>query len=233
MITFAPAAPFWGVRFNSGKMETRDKIVIDPLYAPCISFWAVLAQAGSVLVDGKSFYRKGSYRNRCHIYGANGLLRLSVPLEHGKHQRRTMDAVTISYDHPWQRLHWESLSIAYRSTPYFEYYESGLEPFYSGRYETLMAFNLALSEHLAGLLGLPWDVEFAEEYLESYDGRVDLRDCFHPRRPPVTASMEPYRQVFSPKLGFLPDLSILDLLFHKGPAAGQYLGEGVRWAESP
>jgi hypothetical protein len=207
------------------------KIVIDPLYAPPVGWWAMVLKAEEVLIETRSWYRKGSYRNRCHIYGANGLLRLSVPLQHGKQQRSRIDEVCISYDHPWQKLHWESLCIAYRSSPYFEYYEEGLLPFYTEKKASLMDYNLALVAHISDLLSIQTRFATTDEYQDQYSRDwLDLRERFHPGATGagrVAVEMMPYRQVFSPKLGFLADLSIYDLLFHKGPESLEYLKTSV------
>jgi hypothetical protein len=217
-------------------MNSAPKIVIDPLYAASIKYWVLLINAREALLETRSFYRKGSFRNRCHIYGANGLLRLSIPLQHGKHQRSHMDEVLISYDHPWQKLHWESLSIAYRSSPFFVYYEEGLVPFFQKKTVGLLDFNMALMEHIAGLIGLVRMPDLTSEYNENYDADwKDLRDAIHPN--PLKdiisgfVSTTSYLQVFSSKLGYIPDLSILDLLFHKGPATMDYLQKetSVEW----
>ena len=213
-------------------MDSGLKILIDPLYAPCLSYWALLIKANDILIESKAHYQKGSYRNRCHIYGANGLLRLTVPLRHGKDQHAGMDAVKISYDHPWQSLHWESIAIAYRSSPFFEFYEDDLADLYQHHVDDLCTFNLKIMNRISNLIGLELNVSRTSSYVDHYgDDVLDLRDAFQPNVKKDLSrhliEIQPYRQVFSPRLGFISDLSIYDLLFHKGPASVEYLEKEI------
>jgi hypothetical protein len=208
------------------------KVIIDSHYAPSIAWWKVAAQAAQVLIEEASFFRKGTYRNRCHIYGANGLLRLSIPLKKGKHQKSTLQTVQISYDHEWQKLHWDSLCSAYRSSPYFEYYEFELKPLYKTNFELLKDFNRTLNEKIKQLIGLNNDWSYTESYLSDYDTDiVDYREVIHPQYNKngleEKLNYDDYIQVFSNKFGFLPNLSILDVLFNLGPDTSNYLLDGT------
>ncbi len=203
------------------------KVVLDSHYAASIAWWKIAAKAEEVLIEEHSFFRKGSYRNRTHIFGANGQLRLSIPLKKGKQQRSTMQSVQISYDHEWQKLHWESLCSAYRSSPYFEFYEAELKPLFEQEVVFVKDFNSKLANELKTLIGVSnkWDATLT--YQEEYDGFHDFREIIHPnsKKDIVTdqLSFPEYIQVFSHKLGFIPNLSILDLLFNLGPASLDYL----------
>ena len=206
---------------------------MDSHYAPSISWWAIAARSSQLCIEKYSFYRKGTYRNRCHIYGANGLLRLSVPLYKGKHQRSTIERVRISNDHPWQKLHWESLCSAYRSSPYFEFYEQEFEDLYLKQTKNLFDFNQSVIDLIASLIGLSISIQFSKEYMDSYDKEwTDLREKIHPNAHKqlhfINAEFEKYIQVFSSKLGYLPNLSIFDLLFNLGPASLDYLQNKVK-----
>lgn len=208
------------------------KVVLDSHYAPCLNWWKLFLEAEEVFLEQHSFIRKGSYRNRCHIYGANGLLRLSIPIKKGKSQRSTIDNVEISYDHDWHKLHWESLCSAYRSSPYFEYYEDELAPFYEKQYEHLFQFNLELISALKDLLGIEKNIQLTEEYQLSFDGVEDFREIIHPnlQKDSVHQTIESnsYPQVFDQKYGYIENLSILDLLFNEGPSAIAYL-QSMEW----
>jgi hypothetical protein len=204
------------------------KVIVDSHFAASITWWKVVAQAEEVWIEEASFFRKGTYRNRCHIYGANGLLRLSIPLKKGKHQRSTLQDVQISYDHEWQKLHWDSLCSAYRSSPYFEYYEFELQPIFETPFPLLKDFNRALSTTLKKLLGLQGNWHYTEQYSAEYEAEiVDYRELIHPQKDknPIEDQFKypEYIQVFSSKLGYIPNLSILDLLFNLGPDSRNYL----------
>ncbi len=204
------------------------KVLLDSHYAPSLTWWTLAANADEILIEKKSYYRKGSYRNRCHIFGANGLLRLSIPLQRGKHQRSIIDEVQISNDHPWQKIHWESLCAAYRSSPYFEFYEHEFETFYTQMFESLFDFNDQLMRLIASLMSLPTPMECTGSFKLDYrDELLDFREVVHPnpnKQPEkLKFNFEEYIQVFSAKSGFIADLSILDLLFNLGPASLEYL----------
>ncbi|MEZ5003405.1 MAG: WbqC family protein [Chitinophagales bacterium] len=209
------------------------KIVLDSHYAPSIAWWALAARAEEVCIEQHSFFRKGTYRNRCHIYGANGLLRLSIPLKKGKGQRSTMKDVQISYDHDWRKLHWESLCSAYRSSPYFEFYEMEFNELYQQEILSLHAFNLKVINEVKKLLGLDKEWSLTSAYQENYNQEwIDGREIIHPNAEKhilkESIFLPEYLQVFGDKHGWLADLSILDLLFNVGPASLDYLTEQIK-----
>ena len=189
-------------------------------YFPPISYFAAIAQDMEGLVrakgeDRKSFpssplspsviyieacenYQKQSYRNRCHFYAADGKQSLSFPITHseGTH-KHLISEVRIDYSKPWVMQHKRAIISAYRTSAYFEYYQDEL---------------------------------FAIRMTESYDAAPeceDLREVIHPKRPDrILENLElkkPYFQVFAEKHGFIPDLSIMDLLFNEGPDSIVYL----------
>ncbi len=207
-------------------------IVLDSHYAPNIAWWALAIRADEVLIEQHSYLRKGSYRNRCHIYGANGMLRLSVPIVKGNKNRSTMQSVNISYDHEWQKMHWESLCSAYRSSPFFEYYEDEFEGFYSSKVDSLLDFNLKLTQQIAELLGVNQSFQLTDQYGMSYDEEwLDVREIIHPNENKngikTWFDFPKYLQVFNSKWGFISNLSILDALFNLGPATLAYLENEV------
>ena len=171
----------------------------------------------------KEHFVKQSYRNRCTILGANGPLHLITPIEHGRKEHQPMDAVRIAYHQDWQREQWQSLSSAYRSSPYFEYFEPELQEIWHVQHELLVQRNLALLEHCLELIGRKPHHNQTTEYIPLPNDE-DLRYLIHPKRPWSTATNYPkYPQVFEDRHPFIPDLSILDLLFNLGPRAAEYL----------
>ncbi|MBX2846077.1 MAG: WbqC family protein [Saprospiraceae bacterium] len=203
-------------------------IILESQYFPPIATMAVLEQSTTVVFDVHEHFVKGSYRNRCHICGANGLLRLSVPLLKGKHQRRAVKDVQISYDHDWQKLHWQSIETAYRRSPYFEYYEDDFKELFSKRYAYLVGLNQATLKWFKDHVGLRVEFNNSQSYVaELVKGTVDLRSQIHPNAAKNTFQVKPpaYQQVYSNKLDFIPNLSILDLVFNLGPRSKNYLQE--------
>jgi WbqC-like protein family. len=120
-------------------------------------------------------------------------------------------------------LHWTTLQTAYRSSAYFEYYEDELAPFYQQRYERLFEYNMALLQLMLRLLKIERPVGFTESYLAEYAPGMDYRRSLHPKKPSPVGDGPQYYQVFESKHGFIPNLSIVDLLFNHGPQSTSYL----------
>ncbi len=208
------------------------RILIETQYLPPIATFAHLCEADEICLEVHENYQKGSYRNRCHLVGTNGPQRLSIPLRKGKHNQRSIREVELSFDEPWHRQHWQSIKSAYGNSPYFEYYAPEVEAAYEQPGILLWEFNLRLLKIM--LSALQWSKpitqssSFEPKFLSS-DG--DLRGKISPKKEASESGIltwEPYPQVFTEKHGFLPNLSILDLLFCQGPAATLYLQRLVR-----
>lgn len=173
--------------------------------------WFVLAdKCGGWFTEAHENYQKGGWRNRCRIAGPNGEQLLSVPLEKGKHQKKPIQEVRISYRQEWWREHEQAIRTAYGRSPYFEYYAADLFAVVRARPETLWALNEGLTEVILRLLN--WEIPRGET--KSFVGTeaTDFR-----RVADASASLLPYPQVFTDRHGFLPGLSILDALFCLGP----------------
>jgi hypothetical protein len=202
------------------------QILVESQYTGSCAYWSALLKADTIVLDKHEHFVKRSYRNRAHILGANGLLRLSIPLEHGKHQYAAMKDVRISYNENWQKLHWQSFTSAYRRSPFFEYYEDQLKPFYEVKEEFLFDFNYKLIQAIASILKLDLTIQISESYLKETGEMPDLRTSFSPSDK--TESIFPsYPQVFSDRFPFLENLSVLDLMFNLGSRSADYL-RGIR-----
>lgn len=197
-------------------------------YLPPVAWCAAAWREEEVHLEACENYQKGTLRNRCYIAGPNGIQRLSIPLVKGKHQQTPIREIRIAYDEQWQRQHWRSIRTAYGSAPYFEHYAEGLLPFYERRYEFLFDYNLDLLEFIFRKK-LGWKGRFilTHQWLPAAGGAsaTDLRSAaegepgewpewFYPRR---------YPQLFEARHGFLPNLSVMDLLFCCGKTGGEVL----------
>jgi len=171
-------------------------------------------------------YSKGSYRNRCHIIGANGVMPLSIPLLKGKNSQMPIREVQISYTNNWQKQHWQSIRSAYGNAPFFEFYADELQPLFEEKTELLFDFNLNLVKTIARLVGLDDHLIFTSSYEASGDFQ-DFRKGISPKEkhqvPDSGFQAKPYGQVFLEKHDFIPNMSILDLLFCTGPEAVYFL----------
>ncbi len=198
-------------------------ILIETQYIGSASYWNILLNAEKICFDQHEHYVKRSYRNRAHILGANGLLRLSIPLERGKHQHAVMKDVCISYSERWQKLHWQSFTAAYRRSPFFEFYEDYFRKFYTEKIEKLVDYNVGMIETIASILKVKPDISLSEMYYiqDAFDGK-DYRSYIMPSQE-NKLQLPPYPQVFSDRFPFEQDLCILDVLFNLGTRSGEYI----------
>ncbi len=211
----------------------KNQILLELQYLPPVQYFTKLLHYPLVLVEAQEHYMKGTYRNRCHIAGANGLLRLSIHLEKGKNEQQPIREVRMSYRENWQHWHWEGIKSAYGKSPFFEHYADAIEPFYHQQYEFLFDWNWDLLQTITKLLGIQTNIQFTTEYQSNPpDGVFDLRNVISPKehRQVPDPHFQPirYEQVFIEKHGFLPNLSILDLLFCTGPEALSILQAAFR-----
>ena len=200
-------------------------VLIEAQYLPPVQTLFHAHRSGLLVLETHETYQKGSYRNRCHIAGANGPLVLSIPLARGKNERMSIRAVRTSDHSDWQRQHWQAIRSAYGRAPYFEHYADELEPHFRRPAPLLFDWNEQLLRTLLECLRLPVEVRHSETFVpfDTHDF-LDLRGVIHPkshrvRRADSVFVAQPYEQIFVEKHGFLPNLSSLDLLFCLGPEA--------------
>ncbi len=191
-------------------------ILIHPNYFPNIHQFTQIIKANNILFEVSDNYQKQTFRNRTYIYGANGKLGLFIPVIHTHKYRELFKDVKISYDSNWMDLHLKSLQSAYRSSPYFEYFEDDFIKLYSEKEKFLADFNIKCIRLISSLLDLDLDYKISGEYVEKTNDIIDLRDLSNARKEKKIDTPK-YIQVFESKHGYINNLSILDLLFSEGP----------------
>ncbi len=197
--------------------------LLHPSYFGSIASYASLAQATTVLFENEDNYQKQTYRNRMYIYGANGKLLLNIPIKHSKsEQHQKYKDVKIENDFQWQKVHWKSLETAYRTSPFFEYYEDEFVHLFEKKQNYLLDFNYQCMEAVFGCLQIEQKINKTTTYHKKADVTDDHRLLINAKTPKFEY-LEPYIQVFENKAGFIPNLSILDLLFNEGTNAVTYL----------
>ncbi len=188
-------------------------------WAP-VSYYSALLQHGAATIEQHDTYMKQTYRNRCHIIGASGILPLTVPVIKAAPGTITRD-IRISDHGNWQHLHRTAIASAYGSSPFYEYYADDINRLYATRYDYLIDFNQAQIECVCDWLGVHPDITYSTQYLPTNTaGITDLREAIHPKHPATEQLIPylplPYYQVFAPRHGFIADASILDLLCNMG-----------------
>ncbi|PCI93985.1 MAG: hypothetical protein COB15_15200 [Flavobacteriales bacterium] len=200
------------------------KNIFSSHYLAPIEYYYHLINSNDVVIDIYENFVKQTYRNRCCILSPNGVQNLTIPLVKAR-QRKLIKNMIISYDDNWRKIHWKSLESAYRSSPYFEYYEDEFYPFYHDNdYKYLIDFNTDLNQKIIELLSVDIHIKNSTKYAETISPENDFRNSFSPK---ITTKLNfsEYIQVFGDRNGFTPNMSILDLLFNEGPNAVNYMNE--------
>lgn len=195
-------------------------LILPATYLPDIEYITRLLAAGDdYIIDCGEHYIKRSVRNRTRIMTANGVLELTVPVVNANRPRTAMHKMQIDYSKPWQHQHWVAIESAYRSSAYFDFIAERLRPFYSENYTSLVEFNLAILTTLLAFLGYTKPLKTTTEYVVATENDVDLR----PKHRTTEFSTPHYFQLFSDRLPFAENLSILDLLMSEGDYATSLL----------
>lgn len=199
-------------------------VLVHPNYGSPIAQYAAIAQGETLLFEAQDNYQKQTYRNRMKIATSSGILQLTIPILHNKdsQERQKSFAVRLENKFHWQRDHWRSLKVAYQTSPYFEYYEDALEPLYHTTYSTLIDFNMALHHLIMDCLQLEKDIKHTTIFEKAPELVADFRSLTLAKKMPEF-ELPPYHQLFHDKHGYLPNLTVLDLLFNEGPNAVTYL----------
>lgn len=203
-------------------MDSKQTVYLSSAYLAPISYYSKLLAYEAVYVEQHDHYTKQTFRNRCNIVGPGGILPLSIPTVKPESLKCAMKDIRISDHGNWRHLHWNAIESAYNNTPFFEYYKDDFAPFYEKKYAFLFDFNERLRQLICELMDLTPNVKYTTEYKTEFaEGEFDFREIIHPKKDFTTDDpgfvSVPYYQVFETRHGFLPNLSIIDLLFNMGP----------------
>ena len=198
-------------------------VLLHPTYFPSIATFAVIVQ-NEIVWEVFDNFQKQTYRNRCYICTDQGKHMMNIPIKHvGSNQGRQLySEVVLDHTMPWQKQHWRTLETAYRTSPYFEFYEDDLKPLYEAHEELLFAFNLKTIQTILDCLGIQKEFKSTTKYEIEPAHWVDGRHLVDAKKP-FDYSYSKYGQVFEDRHGFVENLSILDLLFNEGPNTIDYL----------
>lgn len=218
-------------------------VLLTTAYFPPIEYLAAIAnecrfnpgmtevEPAVVYIEACEHYVKQSWRNRCRFYAADGAQTLNFPVRH-EDFGKPISQMRIDWKTDWLTRHERAIISAYRTSPYFEYYQDELFAILDSRPELMLDFNTQILRFFLRKIGIPADIRFTSEWeAVTIEGHkvTDLREAIHPKRPNTILKdlglERPYWQVFSPKYGFIPGLSIMDLLFNEGPDSICYLKE--------
>jgi len=196
-------------------------IIIHPTYFPSISHFVAIANADKVTFEMDDNFQKQTNRNRMFIYSPNGLQLLNIPIKHSKEVKQKTRDVKLETAFDWQKQHFKSLEAAYRTSPFFEYFEDELLPIFQKKHTFLMDLNMQTMELVSKCLRLDFPYDETTEYFHEITDKTDFRNLANGKKD--IATFDSYTQVFGDKHGFLNNLSILDLLFNEGRYALDYL----------
>ncbi|MBK5721087.1 WbqC family protein [Dysgonomonas sp. Marseille-P4677] len=208
-------------------------IYLTSAYLAPIQYYAKFLSAESIFIEQHDNYIKQTYRNRCNIISANGEIPLSIPVEHSSKAKIAMKDIRIAKHGNWQHMHWNAIVSAYNSTPFFEYYQDDFYPFYHKEFDFLFDFNEELRTLILCLLNIDLpEIKYTEYYKVDFgQNEIDLREIIHPKRDWRTLDSDflsvDYYQVFNQKLGFTPNMSIIDLLFNMGNESQIILSKSI------
>lgn len=209
-------------------MTAESNIAVLPLaYLPPIAYFSVLERFSNVLIEQWDSYHKQTYRNRCRILGANGVLDLVIPVVKDSGKKTLVRDVKIDYSTRWQANHWRSLFSAYNSSPFFEYYADDFIGFYEKKWDFLIDFNMNILNLIVELIGIEKNFKLTDSFCKSYDSAFDLRFSLSPKefnfQDILPTGFKSYHQTFNEKFGFIENLSIVDLLFNEGRMTNTFL----------
>jgi len=206
--------------------EQLSKTLLSTAYLPSISWFKIMLNAKGAFIEQHENYIKQSYRNRCHILAANGVMSLSIPVVKASNKKIKITDVKIDYATAWQKQHLKSIESAYRNSPFYEYLIDDILPFYEKKHKFLFDLNLQIIYTILEILELKKEIKLSKDFIEPTNDNFDYRNRIKPKKQSEKVSQlanKKYYQVFNEKHPFQADLSIIDLLFNLGSESYGYL----------
>jgi len=204
------------------------RVLLSSAYWPNLQYFYYLLNHDFIIIEQFDNYQKQSYRNRTQILAANGPLSLFLPITKNLPKVLVKD-IQISHVENWEHKHWGAIKSAYGKAPYFEFFADEIAALYETKHDSLLEFNLAQIACVFRILRIKKKIELSSAFVASPQEVIDMRETIHPKSeiafdtPVGKILSQPYYQTFGEKFSFVPNLSILDLLFNKGLAAIDYL----------
>ncbi|MDR0982239.1 MAG: WbqC family protein [Culturomica sp.] len=205
-----------------------NQVILNTAYFPPVQFFGKLKKYRNVLIEQWEHYEKQSYRNRCIIMTANGIMQLTVPIRKPDTDNFFTKDTEIDYSTNWQKIHFKAIESAYKRSPFYDYYIEDFMPFFTDKEKYLLTLNDKIIKKLVELIGLDVEISYSKDFIKQSEDYLDLRNVIHPKKSRRIAEdndsiYKPYYQTFNDRYTFVPNLSVLDLLFNMGPETADYL----------
>lgn len=212
---------------------SKCKVILTTAYLPSIQYFSKLIGYQNVLVEANETYQKQSYRNRCAILSCNGPLHLSVPVIKTNGNNSLTKDIRIDYSTNWRKNHWKAIESAYRNSAYYEFVADLLQPFYNKKEAFLIDFNSKITLEILSFIGIEKVFNSTDEFIKNYpEGFDDFRYTIHPKtqfqQEDNDFFLEKYYQVFNDRFEFIPNLSVIDLLFNEGLNSLNIIGNSIK-----
>jgi hypothetical protein len=198
------------------------EVIVSTAYLPPVDWFSIISRSDKVSIERHENYIKQTYRNRCCILSAHGTQMLSVPVLEGSRHKVPITEARIDYSKRWQQVHLGAIRSSYRLAPYYEFYSGEIEETIAAGYKYLWELNTKLINTLVQMLKLKCGISFTGLYEPASDEEKDFRYRLEPGKVSLFQNKR-YIQVFSTPEDYVPNLSIIDLLFNQGPDAVKYL----------
>jgi hypothetical protein len=198
-------------------------ILVETAYLPPVSYMAEILHAEAAVIEIFETYQKQTCRNHCSIYGPNGKQLLTIPVVKVNGNHTITRDIRISDHQPWQKIHWRSIETAYNNSPFFLFYRDLFAPFYEKKINFLVDLNLELLLLILGIIKVEIPIRTSSYFEKSPVDLIDRRGYLVQNRNGRRMSYSHYTQVFEPAHGFIPGLSVIDVIFNLGPEATDYI----------